>query len=79
MAVCTKKEFSRQELQDMLDGVKTLSMEELSEVFGGRQWAIDPLTGNAVTGDDRKHVTHNQRIIEESIFGSRMYAELSAK
>ena len=59
----TKKEnnqqpvFSHEELQDILAGVKKLTGEELSKVFGG--------------GDDREEYTLDEAEIAKDIFGTK--------
>lgn len=55
-----KTEFTREELQDILTGVKELSMEDLALVFGG--------TG---LGDEREEYTLDNAEIEKDIFGSK--------
>ena len=52
-----KKEFTREELQDILTGVKQLSKEDLAMVWGG--------------GDDRVEYTLDAGEIERDIFGSK--------
>ena len=52
-----KKEFTREELQDILTGVKQLSTEDLAMVWGG--------------GDDRVEYTLDAGEIERDIFGSK--------
>ena len=55
-------EFTREELQDILTGVKELSMDDLAKVFGGRV----PLAG-----DEREEYTLDADEIERDIFGSK--------
>ena len=52
------KEFTKEELQDILKGVKELSVEELEFVSGGY-------------GDDREFFTMDPAEINTSIFGTR--------
>lgn len=53
-----KTELTREELQDILAGVKKLTSEELSMVFGG-------------FGDDRKEYTLDKAEIAKDIFGTK--------
>ncbi len=53
------KEFTKEELQDILAGVKELSKEELELVAGG------------ACGDDRESFTMDPAEINTSIFGTR--------
>ena len=53
-------EFSREELQDILTGVKELSMDDLAKVFGGVH-----------AGDEREEYTLDEAEIEKDIFGSK--------
>ena len=52
------KEFSKEELQNVLARVKDLSEEDLESVAGGY-------------GDDREYFTMDQAEINASIFGTR--------
>ena len=52
------KEFSKEELNDILAGVKELSTEELESVVGGY-------------GDDREFFTMDPAEINTSIFGTK--------
>ena len=52
------KEFTKEELHDILAGVKELSTEELASVVGG-------------DGDDREYFTMDPAEINTSIFGTR--------
>lgn len=54
-----RAEFSREELQNVLAGVKKFTDEELSSVFGG------------VLGDDREEYTLDEAEIKKDIFGSK--------
>ena len=53
-----KTEFTREELQDILTGVKNLSADDLAKVFGG-------------AGDEREEYTLDKKEIERDIFGSK--------
>ena len=53
-------EFTREELQDILTGVKELSMDDLAKVFGGVH-----------AGDEREEYTLDETEIEKDIFGSK--------
>ena len=53
-------EFTREELQDILTGVKELSMDDLAKVFGGVH-----------AGDEREEYTLDEAEIEKDIFGSK--------
>ena len=55
-------EFSREELQDILTGVKELSMDDLAKVFGGRV---------PIAGDEREEYTLDEKEIYDDIFGSK--------
>lgn len=55
-----KTEFTREELQDILTGVKELSMDDLAKVFGGVH-----------AGDEREEYTLDEAEIEKDIFGSK--------
>lgn len=52
-------EFSLEELQNVLAGVKKFTDEELSMVFGG------------VLGDDREEYTLDEAEIKKDIFGTK--------
>ena len=56
------KEFTKEELQDILKDVRELSMEELESVVGG--------VGSE--GDDREFFTMDPAEINTSIFGTRL-------
>ena len=62
----TKKEnkeqtvFTRETLQDILAGVKQLTEDDLSKVFGG-----------SGLGDDREEYTLDEAEIEKDIFGTK--------
>ena len=53
-------EFTREELQDILTGVKDLSVDDLAKVFGG-------VSGR---GDEREEYTLDEKEIHDDIFGS---------
>ena len=53
------KEFTREEIRDILAGVKELSEEELAKVFGGKG------------GDDRETFTLDPQEISNDIWGSK--------
>ena len=55
-------EFTREELQDILTGVRELSMDDLTKVFGGK---------GGGGGDEREEYTLDADEIEKDIFGSR--------
>ena len=52
-------EFTREELQDILTGVKELSMDDLAKIFGRG------------AGDEREEYTLDADEIERDIFGSK--------
>lgn len=52
-------EFTREELQNILAGVKKFTEEELSMVFGG-------------FGDDREEYTLDEAEINKDIFGTKL-------
>ena len=71
-----RREFSQKELQDVLEGVKELSKEDLDKIFGGvsSQYHLDPKTGKYVQyGDERETFTRDAKEIERDIFGSKMF------
>ena len=53
-------DYTREELQDILTGVKELSLDDLAKVFGGVH-----------AGDEREEYTLDEAEIEKDIFGSR--------
>ena len=55
-------EFSHEDLQNILTGVKELSMDDLAKVFGGM--------GHG-GGDEREEYTLDEAEIEKDIFGSK--------
>ena len=57
-------EFSHEDLQNILTGVKELSMDDLAKVFGG-------LGGGGGGGDEREEYTLDEAEIEKDIFGSK--------
>ena len=52
-------EFTREELQDILTGVKELSMDDLAKVFGGRV---------PIAGDEREEYTLDEKEIYDDIY-----------
>ena len=50
--------FTREELQDILTGVKNLSVDDLAKVFAG-------------AGDEREEYTLDEKEIYDDIFGSK--------
>ena len=61
------KEYTKEELQDILAGVKKLSMEELASVVGGAPEG----------GDDRESYSMDMNEINRSIFGAKFYDEVA--
>ena len=54
-------EFTRKDLQDILTGVKELSMDDLAKVFGGVH-----------AGDEREEYTLDEAEINKDIFGTKL-------
>ena len=57
-----ESEFSHEDLQDILTGVKELSMDDLAQVFGGM---------GSGGGDEREEYTLDEKEIYDDIFGSK--------